>query len=256
MNTTFDTIFSHRSIREFDGSKLSDEVLGDLFKAALFTSTSTGTQACSIITVTDESIQRQIADVSKQEFIAHAPHLFIFVVDSYRNSRIAEENGVEPVYANGMDIFFQGFSDACIMAQNMLLAAESIGLGGCLLGSILNDPAQICSLLSLPELTFPAVGLVVGKPSSKVVLSKPRLDVSLRVFENKYEVLDSYSDHLVGYDKVMADYFMHREGILEGRSAPRDFTKIVLARLTSDLPMRRRILDFVRSQGFDLGVDL
>lgn len=50
----------------------------------------------------------------------------------------------------------------------MALAAESMGLGICLLGSILNDPEQICSLLNLPPLTATAIGLVLGYPGDNV----------------------------------------------------------------------------------------
>lgn len=74
------------------------------------------------------------------------------------------------------------------MAQNVVTAAESLGLGTVYLGSILNDSERICEILNLPELTFPVIGLGIGYPNQKPQL-KPRMDMRLRVFENSYKFL-------------------------------------------------------------------
>ena len=48
------------------------------------------------------------------------------------------------------------------MAQNVVVAAESLGIGTVYLGSILNDIEKLCELLKLPKYTFPVVGLALG----------------------------------------------------------------------------------------------
>lgn len=58
--------------------------------------------------------------------------------------------------------------------QNTVNATESMGLGAVILGSILNDAAQLIELLQLPKLTFPVLGLEVGYPDQEPQL-KPRL---------------------------------------------------------------------------------
>ena len=45
-----------------------------------------------------------------------------------------------------------------IAAQNMVVAAESLGMGTVYLGSILNDNAKLSELLKLPKYVYPAVG--------------------------------------------------------------------------------------------------
>lgn len=254
-NETLDTIFSHCSIRDFKDVKLGKEQLDLLFKTAFAASTSTGTQACSIINVTDGEIKEKISKVCQQEFIAKAPHLFIFVVDLCRNKHIVEESGLEKHFADSMDLFFQGFSDACISAQNMVVAAQSMGLGICYLGSILNDPTTICDLLHLPTLTFPVVGLVLGVPDGSVTCQKPRLDTHFRVFENSYEEFDEYLPKLVGYNKQMEDYYAKRGMIAVHGKYPNDFSKLVVVRLKRDFLARRKIMEFIRKQGFDLELD-
>ena len=102
-------------------------------------SESTGMQACSIIRVTDPDLRKKIAGICKQEYVVRAPELLIFIVDLYRNNQIAEEKGCFTENARDMDRFFASFTDACIMAQNVVTAAESMGLGTVYFGSILND---------------------------------------------------------------------------------------------------------------------
>ena len=61
-----------------------------------------------------------------------------------------------------------------IAAQNVVVAAESLGMGTVYLGSILNDNAKLSELLKLPKYVYPAVGLAVGWPDQEPQL-KPRL---------------------------------------------------------------------------------
>ncbi|TKV35119.1 NADPH-dependent oxidoreductase, partial [Citrobacter sp. TBCS-11] len=64
--------------------------------------------------------------------------------------------------------------DTTIAAQNMTVAAESMGLGICYIGGIRNDTSKVAELLNLPELTLPLFGLTIGLPNSRNEV-KPRL---------------------------------------------------------------------------------
>lgn len=64
-----------------------------------------------------------------------------------------------------MDLYLQGLSDATLAVQNMYVAAESLGLGGVILGSIRNDIAAVSELFDLPEMVIPALGLQIGLPA-------------------------------------------------------------------------------------------
>lgn len=148
-----------------------------------------------------------------------------------------------------MDRFFAAFTDACIMAQNIVIAAESMGLGTVYLGSILNDSEKICELLKLPKLTFPVIGLGLGYPNQNPQI-KPRMEMKLRVFENTYKVFESYLDQLEEYDKEMRTYYDLRE---PGKRAD-SFSNQVVTRLNQRIPKRQEILNVIRKQGFDLKI--
>lgn len=249
MNETIQKQLAHRTIREFKDQKIPREVFELLMGVARRTATSTGMQACSIIHVTDQELKKQIAGICGQEYVARAPELLIFIADQYRNRQIAKEKGLSAETAKDMDRFFQSFTDACLMAQNIVNAAESMGLGTVYLGSILNDSEKICELLKLPELTFPVLGLGLGYPNQDPQL-KPRMDMRLRVFENAYKAFDNYLDEIKEYDEEMQEYYDLRD---PGR--PLDsFSNQVVVRFKQSNPKRQEMLNAIRKQGFILRV--
>lgn len=244
-NKIIQSQLTHRTIREFTEHPVSDEIYQLLIAVAQRTATSLGLQTSSIIRVTDHQIKQELAEVCNQEYVARVPELFIFIVDLYRNSQIAKEKNCDPEEFSGIDFFFAAFTDACITAQNVVNAAEALGLGTVYLGSILNDPERTCKILNLPKLTFPVVGLGIGYPNQEPQL-KPRMDMEFRVFENSYQTLDNYSEALKDYDQEMTTYY-------DLRNANRRvdcFTDQVITRLKNSQPKRQAILEIIAKMGF------
>ena len=92
MNNTIKDQLNHRTIREFKDEKLDDEIIDKLLGVASRSASSNGMQYFSIINVTDPKIKAKFAENGDQEYMARVPHLFIFVVDLFRNYMIAKEN--------------------------------------------------------------------------------------------------------------------------------------------------------------------
>lgn len=249
INETVRTQLEHRTIREFKEDVIPAVILDQLLEVARRTATSTGIQACSIIRITDQTLRKEIAEVCKQEYVARAPELLIFIADQFRNDRIAKEKNADETYAGDIDRFSSAFTDACLMAQNVVNAAESMGLGTVYLGSILNDSEKICEMLKLPELTFPVLGLGIGYPNQEPQL-KPRMDMKLRVFDNEYIRFDHYLDKIKDYDAEMTNYYDLRDSDHRIDS----FSDQVVARLSSVAPKRREMLNAIRKQGFQLNL--
>lgn len=238
---------NHRTIREFKDMEVPDETYNTLLEVARSTSTSTGMQQSSIIRITDSNLKKEISKICNQEYVARAPILLIFIVDTYRNHQIALEQGVNSENSADMDRFFQGFTDAALAAQNLVNAAESMDLGAVYLGSVLNDVWKLCDLLKLPQYTFPVIGLGIGYPNQDPQL-KPRMDMKLRVFENHYEKMNNYIEEIKDYDKQMQTYYDLRED-----HKPMDkFSQQVVDKLTNVSAKRQDIVNAIVSQGFDL----
>lgn len=241
----------HRTIREFTNENVPAEVLEQLISVAQRTATSNGMQGCSIIRVTDQEKKKQISEVCKQEYVTRAPELWVFLVDQYRNERIAiEKDNIESVNGCDMDKFTQGFTDACLTAQNVVNAAESLDLGTVYFGSVLNNPKRMCEILNLPKMTFPAICIGFGYPNQKPQL-KPRMNMDFRVFENEYKVFDHYLEELKEYDEEIQTYYDLRDANRRVDS----FTNQVLTKAKNPNPVRVNMLQDVRDQGFDLKVN-
>jgi nitroreductase len=250
MNETIKKQLSHRSIRLFSDKAVPAEVVKTLLEVANRTASSSGFQQFSIIRVTDAGIKRRIALVCKQDYVNKLPEFFIFIADSYRNTRIAGEQGYEDKSIYDMDRFFQAYTDACLAAQNVTNAIESLGLGAVYFGSILNNPQEMIDALALPEFTFPVLGLGFGYPAQDPQL-KPRLDVSLKVFENQYKVFDNYLENIADYDKEMQTYYDLRDNGKHSDTFSLQIAKKYLA-LNKN---RSLLLNAVKKQGFNLKVE-
>ncbi len=245
MNKTIKKQLEHKTIREFKDIVIDSNTLKNLYDVANRTPTSIGMQSFSLIRVVDKEKRRAISEVCKQDYVRTAPELFIFIVDIFRNSKVAEEMGGNIDNAGNMDKFFQGVTDAILAAQNTYTAIESLDLGGVFLGSILNDSEKMIEILELPKLTFPILGLAFGYPNQEPQL-KPRMDISLKVFEDRYMIQDSYLDKIKNYDEEMKKYYDLRD-----TSKPlNSFSKQVVSFLSSYNENRVRILHVAKKQGF------
>lgn len=238
-----DILLNHRTIREFKSSPMPPQQLSILLDIAKRTATSMGLQSFSIIRIVNPELKAAIAEVCNQEYVARVPELFIFIVDAYRNSRIAREQGITSDIERDSDRFFQGWTDAAIAAQNMVAAAELGGFGTVFFGSILNNVPKMIELLKLPELTFPVVGVGIGVPNQKPQL-KPRMPREANVFDDSYTVFDSYLELLEDYDEEMEQYYDMRDTNRRVDS----FTKQVAGKKA--VPLRQKLIQQAEAQGF------
>lgn len=206
MNPVIETILTHRSIRKFKNRPLTKEQVELLVNAAQHTSTSSFMQSYSIIGVTDPLKKQQLAEIGNQTYIAEAGQLFVFIADLNRNKQIAEKNGKDTTVLESADRFLVGFTDASLAAQTTLLAAESLGLGGVFLGSLLNNAEKVIDILGLPTQTFPVVGLAIGYPDQEPQL-KPRLPLNQIYHENTYQIQADPHEALANYDSIVTDYY-------------------------------------------------
>lgn len=250
MNQTIQTQLNHRSIRKYKETPIPAETLQQILEVANRTASSMMAQSFSIIRVTDSTIKEKISEICKQEFIKTMPELFIFIVDAYRNAKLVEEQGQDFAGSYDVDRFFQAFTDGCLAAQNVMTAVESLGLGAVYLGSTLNNVPAMIELLGLPKYTFPIVGLGFGYPDEDPSL-KPRMEMELKVFENSYQVLPSYTEAVNNYNNVLREYYDQRE---ETKGMP-DFTAKMKARAQNPNPMRNTLLQTIQKQGFTLNVN-
>lgn len=245
MNETIQTQLNHRSIRAFKEQELTKEEVELLVDVARHTATSKFMQVYSIISITDPTLKAAFAAISKQTYVEKNGHLFLFVVDYHRNVQLTKAQDRPAKLQGTADYFIAGLTDATIAAQNMVVAAESLGMGTVFLGSLHNDAQQIIDLLGLPEYTFPAVGLAVGWPNQEPQL-KPRLPKEIIHMENHYQVLENPLKEIEAYDEEITSYYDTRD--LNHRVDR--FSKQVADKMETLPPKRLALLEVIQQQGF------
>ncbi len=192
MNETIKYLFERKSVRAFDKREISKENIETIFRAAIEAPTAGCQQLYTILNITDQTIKDTLAiTCDNQKFISDAPLVLIFLADCRRwldTYEVAGEKPRKPGYAD----LILGIQDAVIAAQNTVQCAESLGLGSCYIGDIVEQEEVVRELLNLDEYVFPACMLVYGYPTEQQKnRQKPkRVDNKYVIFENQYKRLN------------------------------------------------------------------
>ncbi|GAE37406.1 oxygen-insensitive NADPH nitroreductase [Halalkalibacter akibai] len=241
-NSVIDLINSHRSIRAFTNESVTAEQINLIVEAGRWAPTSHHVQAYSIIVVKDKEKKEQLAELAgNQSYVESCPVFFVIVADYYRLKQASDLHN-ESIEIKEQEQIIVGAVDAALVAQNMLLAARSLDLGGVMIGGIRNDLKAVAELLELPEYTFPVMGLCIGYPAQNPD-QKPRLPQEAVVHYDKYDQTNM-KDALDRYDQIMKQYYLERTN---GKRADL-WTKQMASFLST--PKRPEVEQFLKQQGF------
>ena len=177
---------SHRSIRSYTDQDIDDALLNDILLAGLRSSSAGNMQTWSVIVTRDEARKRRLYELQReQDFILQAPVLLTFCADVFRMREWIRVNNSKQSFDDLLG-FLTGTVDAVIAAQTICLAAESVGLGICYLGTTWWAAREIIEYLELPKGVFPVTAVTVGYPAEDPAL-RDRLPLEVMVHQEKYE---------------------------------------------------------------------
>jgi FMN reductase (NADPH) len=212
-NPTLDLIHSHASVRRYKANPLPASIIEAIVASGQRASTSSNLQAYSVVVVTDSAKRAKLSELcGNQKHVAEAPVFLAFCADRARLERVCQLRGYTQV-TGYVENFLVAAVDAAILAQNTALAAESLGLGICYIGSIRNNLPEVIDLLELPRLVIPITGMTVGWPEKSPRLT-PRLPLRAVLHWEKYDTTDE-DGALREYDRAMIE-----TGIYQGRQVP------------------------------------
>lgn len=237
MTPTIDLLCSHRSIRSFTDQKVSTEQRDAIIAAAQSASTSSFLQCSSIVRVTDSALRDQLVTLTGgQTWVADAAEFWVFCADFYRHLQICPD-----AQLGRAEQLLLGCVDTALMAQNAMVAAESLGLGGVFIGGIRNNIAQVTELLGLPKFVLPLFGFCLGYPES-VPDVKPRIPQSMLVHENRYQPVDPAV--LADYDSRTAIYYEQRDSNQRSETWSQLIQRLIIKET------RPFMLDYLHQQGW------
>lgn len=260
MNVTIKTMASHASIRKYKDLDIPSDILDEIITAARQAPTSSNLQAYSIIIVKDKAKKEKLAALcGNQKWVHTCPVFMVICPDLRRLDKVCQYRNYQ-IQDQHFELFLVAVVDAALVAQNILLGAESLGLGGVMIGAIRNNPAPVCDLLNLPNKVFPLMGICLGYPDSKP-MKKPRFQPELVVYREHYD--DSQFTELI----TQYDALIKSTGLYEGpdrKVAPIDdrevpdneysWTEHSARRVASANPAvtRAHMLAFLKSRQFGL----
>lgn len=189
-NEQIELLLAHRSQRAFLPDPVTDDELATVVAAAQSASSSSNQHYWSVIAVTGTEDKATLAGFTQgpsmggkgYDFVGEAPMVLLWVADMSRNQRIAAASGVEDGIVDRLDALVMASVDTALAAQNALVAAQSLGLGGVYLGSMRNRSEELADMMELPEYAYVVFGMAIGRPDPDRVGSirpRPPQDVVL-----------------------------------------------------------------------------
>lgn len=205
-NEVIDTMLAHRSCRAFKPDPLPDGVLESLIAAGQSAATSSNMQGWSVVAVEGAARRQKLFDIGDtQKQILEAPLTLCFVADLSRLATIADRIPQKREGLDYLESFLVAAIDSALAAQNVCVAAESMGLGTCYLGELRQQPEAIAALLDLPPMAVVTFGLTIGFPDeTRPTFIKPRLPQSSVLHRETYkpeQALAPVGDYEIALDE-------------------------------------------------------
>lgn len=216
---------SHRSVRAFTTEDVDAEDLRSIVAAAQSAPTSSNLQTWSVVAVRSQERRARLATLAgSQDFIARSPLFLVWVADLARAHELVAAAGRVAGGADFLETSLVAVIDAALAAQNALVAAESLGLGGVYVGAIRNRPEDVAAELDLPRHSFAVAGMAIGHPDpERPARVKPRLPQSAVLHHETYDGSRVHED-AESYDERIAAFYA-AEGL------PHSWRDRVIARL-------------------------
>ena len=159
-----ETIQKRRSIRKYKDQPVDDDTLLKILDCGRMAPSDSNTQPWNFIVVRSDEMRAKISDVShKQDWMMGAPVFIVCVADIRVTTtdtgpmEINEETpGIGPK---------QIILDTAIAAENMVIAAESLGLGTCWVSWYIQD--EIRPVLGIPNDKYVVAIITLGVPDQE-----------------------------------------------------------------------------------------
>ncbi|MEL7562265.1 MAG: nitroreductase family protein [Dehalogenimonas sp.] len=202
MNETLQLIHNRRSVRAYSPKPVTRSDKDAILAAAFRAPTAGNLMLYSIIEVEDQAIKDRLAvSCDHQPFIARAPYVLLFLADLQRwwdyfikcqAPQRAEADGLPNRKPQTGDLLL-ACCDALISAQTAVIAAESLGIGSCYIGNVLEQYETHRETFGLPPYTLPVTMLCFGYPTEAAAKRKltsrfPRESI---VNKDRYRQLDA-----------------------------------------------------------------
>jgi nitroreductase len=210
--TLYDLMIKRRSIRYFKEKEIPDEILNKFIQAANNAPSGGNIQPISIITIQKIEGRKKLTEfVGGQPWVENAPLSMIFCIDFYRIKKWALKSDTNFQGENSLSHFLIAYADLMCAAQNVVILAESYGLGSVYVGSIQSKIDAARKYFSIPKCVLPMMVLSIGYPES-IPKFIPKLKHNIIAHQEKYkilsddEIVEVYNNKYGSFDENVDEY--------------------------------------------------
>ena len=238
----------HRTVRKYTTEKINPTLLNQLLESACRASNTGNMQAYSVVVTTDEVLKKQLSPAHfNQPMVAQAPAILTFCADFNRFTTWCEQRQAEPGYDN-FQSFIAAAIDAIIAAQTFCIAAESVGLGICYLGTTTYNAQEIIQALKLPKLVIPVTAITVGYPED-LPEQTDRLPQNGLIHHEVYKNYDAKSIDKIYAEKESSDFYKQFVKENNKEKLAQVFTDIRYSKKNNEF-FSEKFLKALKEQGF------
>lgn len=209
-NPLLERMAAHVTVRDFTSETISDERVGACITAAQQAATSSWIQGYCLLEVESPGERETLAKLCGGQAQVHAAARFFVICGDTRRHRLIAKRQGKP-YTSNLECFLLAVVDACLFAQNLTLAFESMDYGTCFIGGLRNELAAASALLKLPHGVYPLFGQCIGVPSAEQPAERrPRLPLDAVWMRGRY--LDDAAMHAAmdEHDAEAEPYYTRR----------------------------------------------
>ena len=140
MNETMQTILHRRAIRRFDERQIDEELLQQILQAGLYAPSAGGKQGVIFAVCQDKEVNERLGKIKRANSNPHMATAKNYV--SKEQPSIADDPKLINAFYDAPTVitmfapknFLFSVDDCAVAAENMMLAADSLGIGSCYIG--------------------------------------------------------------------------------------------------------------------------
>lgn len=185
MNEAIKNMLERRTIRKYKPDQIPEDTLQTILEVALYAPCAGSRQSCVIAVCQDARLNDELGAVNKGGFHGRMSTPDVYV--SKDQPSIADDPLLPSAFYSAPTVltlfapknFVYSEIDCAVAAENIMLAAHSLGIGSCMVGraehTFMCEPGQkLLRDWDIAEHLEPKMHVVLGYPASTQATAKPR----------------------------------------------------------------------------------